>query len=142
MGKEIQILMSLISFIGLAAGTCTFPSDLQGTWTSSNFGTITIGSAYLHMTRVLITSVTTGTNFTCDLNSGTQYVLKSVSSFKLIPTSSALFRAYMCFDVRKVTSYSYYFYQQSDESIFLGERVIIFDDGSIVASVSSVCTTT
>ncbi|KAK3586469.1 hypothetical protein CHS0354_001854 [Potamilus streckersoni] len=136
------IVTLLTSLFVHAADACSFPSALQGTWTSSNYGTFTIGSSYLYMTKSII-SGTTGTNFTCILNTGNFYIVESMQAFVPFTGATTYYRAYICFDMRAVTSYSYYYYQQSDkETGFNNERIVGLANGTTVTSTSQVCKTT
>ncbi|KAL3871759.1 hypothetical protein ACJMK2_039737 [Sinanodonta woodiana] len=69
--------------------------------------------------------------------------MRSMQAFSPFVGGSTYYLAYICFDMRAVTSYSYYYYQQSDkETGFSNERIVGLTNGTAVTSTSQVCKTT
>ncbi|KAL4218769.1 hypothetical protein ACF0H5_021356 [Mactra antiquata] len=121
--------------------SCTsLPDSLDGVWTSTNLGTITISSSArtLSMTKLFSTQTAAANYFDCEFNSGTQYVFKSnttVSSF------SGNYIVYGCFDFRYSSDDVYYYYLNSDVEPGLGGlRMKGFV--SPITSLSQACETT
>ena len=61
----------------IAAAQCSFPDELLGNWTSSNYGTLTFADTSPQFVMSFgVAKGTSLTSFDCYLISGTQYILK------------------------------------------------------------------
>ncbi|XP_048778551.2 uncharacterized protein LOC125682176 [Ostrea edulis] len=131
------ILLCLIPF---TACTCTFPLS-SGSWTDSEYGTVQFSGSIMFMSQKGFGTGDTSTNWTCDTVSGSNYLARTVTTVSLTYGAIGTLQLYLyiCMDITMVTQYSYYYYQQTEDSVDLGRM-----KGSVSATygVSDVCTTT
>nr|XP_022322620.1 uncharacterized protein LOC111124051 [Crassostrea virginica] len=130
----------LIVIPALSEGTCSFPFS-SGSWTDSKYGTILFSGGIMYMSQKGFGTGATNTNWTCDAASGSRYLARTVNTVALTYGSLGTLQLYlyMCMDITMVTQYSYYYYQQTEDSVDLGRM-----KGSQTANyqMSDVCTTT
>ncbi|VDI61233.1 Hypothetical predicted protein [Mytilus galloprovincialis] len=114
--KEAVLQAIRRSVRGEANGACLFPMN-SGTWHSTDKGSLSITS------NIIIdypTSTFGSLSFECYTSSGTQYVARS-STFTRYGVDV---RAYICFKLVKVTTFQYYYYEDSvEESTLSNERM-------------------
>ncbi|XP_053400583.1 uncharacterized protein LOC123558409 [Mercenaria mercenaria] len=111
----ITIYLSLsVIFLpsGLVYGACTFPSDLQGNWISSDKGTLNFTSDTIWKYPLPVYNVITETNFVCEEKRGDKYMLKSQTTFVVILPPS--YFAYICLELHPISSYKYWYQVAND----------------------------
>ncbi|KAL5012493.1 hypothetical protein ScPMuIL_011044 [Solemya velum] len=123
----------MLSFLSPPVSSCTFPVDLTGEWYSSGYGILNFtGNAFAGHQSNLHTNPLT---FTCYTTSGSNYV----SYRRLDVLENTVVDLYICWDLTKVTSDSYYFYNRAGVERSSGERVHAVKQNEVVA-VGDVCT--
>ncbi|ESO90641.1 hypothetical protein LOTGIDRAFT_233655 [Lottia gigantea] len=117
--------------------TCTFPTDLFGTFDSTKEGSLDFNSTTYGQFSIATQSQTfTDLDFTCHINSGTKYVSKS-QEFSIF---SSAFYAYMCLDITSVSRNLYYYYYATQTLPQANDaRVKIFPISTVVGSITDVC---
>ncbi|XP_033743689.1 uncharacterized protein LOC117329713 isoform X2 [Pecten maximus] len=112
--------------------TCSLPTNLVGSWTSSEQGSMTFTSDSL----LSYATTTFGTfTFTCDSYSGSQYVLKSPAfTYHNLP-----FEAYLCLVLTEVSSSQFTYFIGSDPNSIAGNDRLKTSNPSIPLSNSDVC---
>ncbi|XP_060601990.1 uncharacterized protein LOC132755196 [Ruditapes philippinarum] len=138
----LQICVILVTVSPSMQQCSSFPSALDGTWTSTSFETITIDSTSmsLSMTKTFQSSHT-ASHFDCVLNSGTQYVFKMNQTVQILGNTLDVY-PYGCFDFRQASTYSYYFYLNSATEITLSDlrfRAILTTNVDTITSLTDIC---
>ncbi|XP_053400582.1 uncharacterized protein LOC123557220 [Mercenaria mercenaria] len=121
----ITIYLSLsVIFLssGLVYSACTFPSDLQGNWISSDKGTLNFTSDTIWKYPFPVTVAVTETNFVCEEQSGDKYMLKSQTTFVLFGYN---FFAYICLELHPISSYKYWYQVANDIETSTNLRVYV-----------------
>ncbi|KAL4230764.1 hypothetical protein ACF0H5_011139 [Mactra antiquata] len=136
---QIALVGSLVT---LCLGTCTFPSPIRGTWLSSESekGALEFSDSYF--TGYPVAAFPTN-NFTCLLNSGTQYVVQS-ETFRRFGLN---FYAYLCLDIREVTTVLsrdlFIYYKPSDKQVDANNERVVFRLAAFAPpALSDICTVT
>ncbi|XP_033743692.1 uncharacterized protein LOC117329714 isoform X2 [Pecten maximus] len=133
----LAIFCVLLSIFSGIDGACTYPSNLHdGSFFTTSGDTLNFTSTT--MAKLAIHTFGTFT-FSCDLNSGTQYVSKSEVFYRFrLP-----FEAFICMEITEVSSNKYTFHQPTNELSDAGDmRIKIFLQGKTITSVSEVCDVT
>ncbi|XP_052078009.1 uncharacterized protein LOC127715943 [Mytilus californianus] len=117
-----QVSFWIFSFILLLQnhdvidGACLFPMN-SGTWLSTDKGSLSITSSIIIDYQ---TSTFGSLSFECYTSSGTKYVARSTTFTRY----GVDVRAYVCFKLVKVTTFQYYYYEDSvEESTLNNERM-------------------
>lgn len=127
------------SLLSTTESTCNYPTDLQnGVWDDSQKGSITYTTTT--MTGYTYSSYSSGSSiWDCHLIEGDFVVSKAQGTIDLFGSP---FDAYICQKLTKITSYSYYYYLESDVQANAGnDRLNVFSTGTTV-SVSQACSKT
>lgn len=127
------------SLLSTTESTCNYPTDLQnGVWDDSQKGSITYTTTT--MTGYTYSSYSSGSSiWDCHLIEGDFVVSKAQGTIDLFGSP---FDAYICQKLTKITSYSYYYYLESDVQANAGnDRLTVFSTGTTV-SVSQACSKT
>lgn len=130
----------VLILIPYTESACSFPLS-AGSWTDSKYGTVQFSGSTMFMSQRGYGTGATSTNWTCDTASGSRYLARTTSTVILNYGSIGNLQLYLyiCMDITMVTQYSYYYYQQTEDSVDLGRM-----KGSVTATylMSDVCTTT
>lgn len=127
------------SLLSTTESTCNYPTDLQnGVWDDSQKGSITYTTNT--MTGYTYSSYSSGSSvWDCHLIEGDFVVSKSQGTIDLFGSP---FDAYICQKITKITSYSYYYYLESDvQANANNDRLNVFATGTTV-SLSQACSKT
>lgn len=127
------------SLISITESTCNYPTDLQnGVWDDSQKGSLTYTTN--QMTGYIYSSYSSGSSiWDCHLTEGDFVVSKATGTINLFGT---IFDVYLCQKFTKITSYSYYYYLESDVQNNAGnDRLNVFGTGTTV-TLSQACTKT
>lgn len=127
------------SLLSTTESTCNYPTDLQnGVWDDSQKGSITYTTTT--MTGYTYSSYSSGSSiWNCHLIEGDYVVSIAQGTIDLFGSP---FDAYICQILTKITSYSYYYYLESDVQANAGnDRLNVFSTGTTV-SVSQACSKT
>lgn len=127
------------SLLSTTESTCNYPTDLQnGVWDDSQKGSITYTTTT--MTGYTYSSYSSGSSiWDCHLIEGDFVVSKSQGTIDLFGSP---FDAYICQKLTKITSYSYYYYLESDvQANANDDRLNVFSTGTTV-SLSQACSKT
>ncbi|XP_021339076.1 uncharacterized protein LOC110440367 isoform X2 [Mizuhopecten yessoensis] len=128
----IGALLWILFLVRYSECTCTLPTNLVGSWTSSEQGSMTFTSTSL----LSYPTTTFGTfTFTCDSYSGSQYVLKSPSfTYLTLP-----FEAYLCLVLTEISSTKFTYFIGTETNSYAGNDRLKTSNPSTTLNVSDVC---
>ncbi|KAK3100618.1 hypothetical protein FSP39_022674 [Pinctada imbricata] len=135
---RLEIVFFTLLFFPGTESSCTFPSNFwstsgQDAWLSSEMGSLNFTSTTIIGWKVH----TFGTfTLTCELQSGTQYVMRS-NSFQRY---NLPFEVFVCLDITAISTVHYKYYQPTAQLSDAGdERVKIYLEGETVSTTSKIC---
>ncbi|XP_060083859.1 uncharacterized protein LOC132563114 [Ylistrum balloti] len=128
----IGALLWILFLVRYSECTCSLPTNLEGSWTSSEQGSMTFTSTSL----LNYPTTTFGTfTFACDTYSGSQYVLRSPTFTYL----SVDFDAYLCLVLTELSSSKFTYFIGSEPNSYAGNDRLKTSSPTTNLTVANVC---